>query len=441
MSPLHEETLTSWGRLDRSSRPVVRPRFRADAISALSAFGPAQAAVAGLGRSYGDVGLSSHATHLVMTGLDRLMSFDRHAGVVTAEAGISLSELLRIIVPAGFFLPTTPGSRFVTLGGAVANDVHGKNHHRAGSFGAHVRRLGLALSSGEVLTVSQSEHPDLFIATIGGLGLTGVIVWVELALTRIASAYLDVETLPFRDLEAFVELAAESVRSHEHTVSWIDCMGSGAKLGRGVFSRANWRDDGRLVPHKTNGKLSLPIDAPGFALNRYSVAAFNAAYAFLGKSKAGIRQAHYEPFFYPLDAIGSWNRMYGSKGFYQYQCVTPISAGIDPVGDMLKLISASGQGSFLAVLKSFGPKVSSGLLSFPMEGYTLALDFPNKGARALALFEDLDRIVATAGGRLYPAKDARMSKAMFELGYPEKERFLKHRDEALTTDFAERVLY
>lgn len=431
------EKVEAWGRLTRNDEEVRRPRFRSELAREVQQAD--RILPIGLGRSYGDVGLAHGHTHLAMTGLDRVIAFDRHTGILRAEAGMSLSDILKFCVPHGYFLPTTPGSRFVTLGGAVANDVHGKNHHQAATFGSHVRALGLMRSDGEELTLSVTEHPDLFRATIGGLGLTGVILWAEIALVPVTSAFLEQETIPFSGLDEFMAIADESEERFEHTVAWVDCLASGADLGRGLFFRANWATDGRFEAHRDARLLRLPLDVPSGLVDGWSMRAFNAIYRGLNARGPSVQHVHYAPYFYPLDAIGQWNRAYGSKGFYQYQSVTPRGCGIDPVREMLEVISSAGQGSFLAVLKTFGPKSSPGMLSFPMEGLTLALDFPNKGARTTGLFERLDAIVAKAGGRLYPAKDARMPQWLFDQGYPQKDSFLAHRDPGITSDFAERV--
>jgi L-gulonolactone oxidase len=429
--------IDTWGRLDRRDRIAVSPRFRDDMLQNLSTRRPLIAH--GLGRSYGDVATLEDGVHLRTEDLDRIMSFDPQTGVLRAEAGISLSAVLQLVVPHRWFLPTTPGSRFVTLGGAVANDVHGKNHHRAGTFGSHVRAIGLSRTNGEDYVLRPDHEAGLFAATVGGLGLTGLITWVEIQLAAVGSSFLDVETLAFNNLEGFFEIADASEEGFEHTVSWIDCLAKGDCAGRGIFSRANWCADNRYEPHSDRSTLFVPIEAPGFILNGLSVKAFNIAYRAAQMLKLGRHCTHYAPFFSPLDAIGGWNKMYGPKGFYQYQSVTPKEAGIGPVRRMLDEIAAAGQGSFLAVLKTFGSTTSPGLLSFPREGVTLALDFPNKGRRTLELFERLDRIVAEVGGRLYPAKDARMPPALFRAGFPRTDEFLSYRDEGIDSDFARRI--
>ena len=300
----------------------------------------------------------------------------QNSGIVRAEAGVSLSDLLRLVVPKGWFVSTTPGTRFVTLGGALANDVHGKNHHSAGSFGRNVRSFGLLRSDRGPVTVAPESEPALFSSTVGGLGLTGVVEWIELQLVRIGGAYLDVETIPYDRLDAFWELAEESVNSYEHTVAWIDCTSRGDNSGRGIFSRANWIADGVYDVHDDRSWKRIPLEAPGIALNRLTVSAFNEVYHRLNSAKAGKNRQHYAPFFYPLDAVRDWNRFYGRRGMLQYQCVIPRANQRDAVKALLDVITASGQASFLAVLKTFGDLPSPGLLSFARPGATLALDFP-----------------------------------------------------------------
>lgn len=434
-----ERLLTSWGRVARSPAQVARPRFR-DELPGLFASGLASPMLGiGLGRSYGDSGLNSGRLVVDMTALDRIVSFDPATGVVEAEAGLSLSDLIRIVLPHGYFPATTPGTRYVTLGGAVANDVHGKNHHRVGTFGCSVLELGLVRSDRGAIRIAPDQDPELFGATVGGLGLTGLISSVRLQLRKVGSAYLEAETIPFRGIAEFLALAAGSGNSHEHTVAWVDCT-SGTKEARGLFSRANDLPYGPRTPHEDRQKLRLPIELPGFAINPVSLKAFNALYYRAGARKKGLRQrVHYAPFHYPLDAIGNWNLAYGRRGFYQYQCVVPMAAAEPALTDMLRSIACSGQGSCLAVIKTFGARRSPGLLSFPFEGATLALDFPNRGTRTKELFQRLDRIVLEAKGRLYPAKGGRMSPEMFRAGYPEWEAFRTHVDPRLNSDFWRRM--
>jgi L-gulonolactone oxidase len=327
----------------------------------------------------------------------------------------------------------------VTLGGAIANDVHGKNHHRAGTFGRWVRRLDLLRSDSSTIELGPDDDSGLFAATIGGLGLTGLIAWAEIEVMPIASALMDVETIPFGNLDEFFAIAAESDGAFDYTVAWVDCLATGGALGRGIFSRSNHSATGPVTVGKTKQGPGLPVDLPGFALNGATVKAFNALYHWNGRRKAGRATIPYGPFFYPLDAIGGWNRMYGKRGLYQYQSVVPPDTARDATRAMLTAIAAAGEGSFLAVLKTFGDKPSPGMLSFPMPGTTLALDFANRGTSTLALMDRLDAIVREAEGRLYPAKDGRIPAAMFHAGYPGWENFTRHVDPGFSSSFWRRV--
>jgi L-gulonolactone oxidase len=346
--------------------------------------------------------------------------------------------LIELALPYGWFPPVLPGTRFVTLGGAIANDVHGKNHHRTGTFGRHVRRLGLLRTDGSVHDLGPGDAGGLFAATVGGLGLTGVIAWAELQLARVAGAWLDTEDIAFSGLDGFFTLAEASEASHAYTVAWIDCLATGKSLGRGIFSRANPASDPDRAPPRRR-RLAAPADAPAGLLNPLTLRAFNTAYFHLKAAGAGGRKAHYDTFFFPLDAIGDWNRVYGRRGFFQHQCVLPEAAARPAVRELVSQIARVGQGSFLAVLKTFGAVASPGLLSFPMKGATLALDFPNRGDDTLKLLARLDDVVLEAGGRLYPAKDGRISAAMFQAGYPALGEFVRHLDPGLSSAFWRRV--
>jgi L-gulonolactone oxidase len=429
------ETVSSWGRLGRLAHAVVRPAFVDEACAALGAAGPPLLCY-GMGRSYGDVCLNRDGRLVVTERLDRLLAFDRKHGIVRAEAGLTIDRLLRIIVPRGWFVPVTPGTKFVTLGGAVANDVHGKNHETAGTFGAHVRRLGLARSSGETLTLARDQNPDLFAATIGGLGLTGAILWVELALIPIGSAFVDSETIPLPDLDAFFRVA-ETSRDWPYTVAWVDCLAGGSALGRGFFIRGRHAETGALAVHRPP-RLTTPVAAPAGFLNARTIGCFNALYRWRAGA-ARRKTIHYDRFFYPLDAIENWNRLYGARGFFQHQSAVPMAAAPDTMRKLLALTAQQGEGSFLVVLKLFGDRPSEGVLSFPMPGATLALDFPNKGEGTRALLARMAEEVLAAGGRLYPAKDATMSAAAFRASYPGWRKVEEQRDPAIMSDFWRRV--
>lgn len=433
----HPETMaavSSWGRLRRAPHHVSRPAF-IDQVS-VAADGDTASLCYGLGRSYGDVCLNEGGRLVVTDLLDRFISFDQASGLVRAEAGMTLDRLLRVAVPKGWFLPVTPGTKFVTLGGAVANDVHGKNHEREGTFGCHVRALGLARSSGEILTLSQNENSELFAATIGGLGLTGIVVWVELQLVPITSAFIEMETLPVNDLASFFRVAEES-RDWPSTVAWVDCMAKGAAIGRGLFMRGRPSVNGDLVVHAPP-RIGVPFDMPGGLLNAHTVGWFNEVYR-RRPFAVGTRTVHYDTFYYPLDGIAEWNRCYGRRGFFQHQSVVPMTKAYDAIRALLELAAKFEQGSFLIVLKLFGEKASPGLLSFPMAGATLALDFPNKGESTRNLLAVMTEVVMNAGGRLYPAKDATMSPDAFQAGYPAWRMLEQHRDPAMLSDFWRRV--
>jgi L-gulonolactone oxidase len=427
----------SWGRVERADQEIATPHFLDELQGLLAESGNRSLLAVGLGRSYGDSCLNSRERLIDMTQLDRLISLDTGKGVVQAEAGLALGDLLRQIVPKGWFTITTPGTRHVTLGGLVANDVHGKNHHHAGSFGRSVRSLGLLRSDrGQIGVTAES---DLFRATVGGLGLTGIITSVELELVQIGSAYLDVERVAFGHVRDFFKLAAESAESHEHTVAWIDCTSSGAGLGRGVFQRARWLEDGDLTPHSESTTLTVPFEAPSALLNAFTVRAFNSLYYRVQKSGAARQRMHYAPFFYPLDKVRHWNRLYGRRGFYQYQCLVPSCSAEAATEELLREISKSGATSVLSVLKTLGAARSPGMLSFAREGATLALDFANRGPATLALLGRLDDVVRQAGGRLYPAKDGRLPAGMFRAGYPEWPSFARHVDPCFSSNFWRRV--
>jgi FAD/FMN-containing dehydrogenase len=426
--------VSSWGRLSADPHQVIeltdRDHVAAELLRASSA-GIAH----GLGKSYGDASLNPQGILWSMRGLDRLIAFDAATGRLACEAGVVLRDIQRLLMARGWSLPVVPGTQLVTVGGAIANDVHGKNHHVVGTFGEHVRRLKLVRSDGETIECGPDLRPDLFAATVGGLGLTGVIVDAELQLRPTAGPWLEAETLAFEGLDEFFALSDESERDWEHTVSWIDC--TSRPIARGLFMRAQqapastgtWRERRRR----------LAFTPPVSLVNGLSLRPFNALYYNINRRRTGLRTVHHEPFLYPLDSILDWNRLYGPSGFFQYQSVVPRDARLEATRDMLDAIQRSGQGSFLAVLKTFGERAPAGLLSFPQPGVTLALDFRN--SRALAdLFVRLDDVVRAAGGRLYPAKDARMPRALYEATYPNLAAFAKHRDPGMSSAMSRRLM-
>jgi FAD/FMN-containing dehydrogenase len=391
----------------------------------------------GMGRSYGDSCLNPEGTLWMTRGLDHFIAFDPDTGRLVCEAGVLLRDIQRLVVQRGWLLPVTPGTQMVTVGGAIANDVHGKNHHAQGSFGDHVLGLTLVRTDGQTLRCSPSERADWFAATVGGLGLTGVITQAELQLRRVSGPWMDTETLPYGSLDQFFAISDHSDADWEHGVSWIDCL-SGAG-SRGLFMRAN-HSSATSGPAAPKRHRRMPFVPPISLINRLSLRPLNTAYFNLKRWQTGLALAHVEPFNYPLDNLKDWNRMYGPRGFYQYQCVVPRSVGPDAMTAMLQAIQRSGQGSFLAVLKTFGQRTAPGLLSFPMPGVTLALDFPNRGDDTHRLMDRLDAIVREAKGRLYAAKDARMPKDLWVSGYPRLNEFLAFRDPGISSGFSRRVL-
>jgi FAD/FMN-containing dehydrogenase len=391
----------------------------------------------GMGRSYGDACLNGRGTVWATTGLDHLISFDRQSGRLRCEAGALLRDIQELVVRAGWMLPVTPGTQLATVGGAIANDVHGKNHHEMGSFGEHILRLRLLRTDGLIIDCGPDLEPEWFAATLGGIGLTGLVLEAELQLRTVPGPWLETETIPYGNIAEFFALAAESEAAWEYTVSWIDCLAGNG--GRGLFMRGNHCAAGaRLEP--TRRSLTIPVVPPVSLVNRLSLRPFNEAYFYANKRKTGRSLTHYKPFFYPLDNIQHWNRMYGPRGFYQYQSVVPLEQGAAVTTQMLAEIGRSGQGSFLAVLKTFGTRQSPGMLSFPQPGVTLALDFPNKGTSTLALFERLDAIVREAKGRIYLGKDARMPRDLFEAGYPRLNEFLKYHDPGMSSEMSRRLM-
>lgn len=394
----------------------------------------------GNGRSYGDSCLNNAGTLVDMRGLDRFIAFDPATGILECEAGVLLADILALAVPQGWFVPVTPGTQFVTVGGAIANDVHGKNHHVAGTFGRHIQQLELARSDGSRLICSPSENADWFAATVGGLGLTGLIARATIALRRIQGPFMDVDTHRFTDLDAFFALSAESDADYEYTVAWVDCSARGSQLGRGWFMRANHRPALGQQPDPGRGKgPTFPFVTPISMINRATLKPLNTLYYHRSLRTRHRANQHYQPFFYPLDGIQHWNRAYGPAGFLQYQCVVPHADGRVAIAELLDRIAAAHSGSFLSVLKIFGDIESPGMLSFPRPGVTLALDFPNRGQATFDLLDTLDEVVMAAGGAVYPAKDARMSAAAFDRYFPAWREFNNYIDPAFGSDFWRRV--
>jgi decaprenylphospho-beta-D-ribofuranose 2-oxidase len=418
-------TLSGWGRFPLFDTEVITPRTAGDAQRTIAS---GEGLIPrGNGRAYGDAAIGANTT-LDLTLLNRFRAFDPVSGLLTVEPGVQIGDIITALAPRGFFPAVVPGTRYVTVGGAIAADVHGKNHHRDGGFGDCVDSLVLATGDGAIHSVSRDRHPDLFAATIGGMGLTGAILEATLRLRRIETAWLRQRTMVARDLAAAVAALDESDEA-TYSVAWIDGLARGDQLGRSlIFVGEHAKRDelteaaaGRPFPALAEPRLGMPIEAPSIMLNRWTVRAFNEAYFRLGKRKAdGPGLVPVGTFFFPLDGVDAWNLVYGRRGFVQHQCVLPTSTALATLAEMLDRIAARGDASFLAVLKKLGP--GGGIISFPLPGYTLALDFPMSGG-LLAFLDELDRLVVESGGRLYLAKDARQSRATFEAGYPDLPRF------------------
>lgn len=410
--------ISGWGGYPTQDAKVLTPLSPSAVMAQLDpAFRASQSVIArGMGRSYGD---SAHAaTVLQTTYCDHFVAFDPDTGLLTVEAGVTLRDILQVTVKHGWFLPVTPGTSFVTVGGAIASDVHGKNHHVAGTFGQHVVSMTMLLGTGEVVTTSSTQLSDLFHATCGGMGLTGIILTATLQLAPIKSTFIIQKTLKTACLEdvcASFEAHAQST----YSVAWIDCLATGKRLGRSVLMLGEHADDGGL-DLAIQAPTTIPFHTPAGLLNSVTMRTFNSAY-YAKASHNKTQTVSLRSYFYPLDAIGGWNKLYGKAGFVQYQFVLPKTDGIPNMRKMLARIAQSGAGSFLAVLKQFGP-ANAHLLSFPMEGYTLALDF-KMSLPTLDLLRQLDELVMDMGGRIYLTKDAVMQETTFKKTYPRWREF------------------
>ncbi|OKO84716.1 oxidoreductase [Bradyrhizobium sp. NAS80.1] len=415
--------VSGWGRFPVVDTDLRRPRSLAAVGEAIA--GLAGAVARGNGRAYGDAAIGAART-VAMTGFDRVRSFDPATGRIRLEAGLLLSDLIDTFGPRGFLPFVVPGTQFVSIGGAIAADVHGKNHHCEGGFGRYVDSILLRTGQGEVIEASREQNSDAFFATVGGMGLTGVILEATMRLRPVETGWIRERVISASDLDAAMR-ALEASDSATYSVAWIDCAARGRDLGRsliylGEHARADELAGGAgAFPAGRNPALAVPVDLPSMTLNRYSIRAFNELYCRMGARRSGGNHVvSLYPYFFPLDSIADWNRIYGRRGFLQHQCVIPEQGARDVLGDILGRVARRGDASFLAVLKKLGQ--GDGILSFPLPGYTLALDFPVKGD-ILKFLDEIDRLVVAAGGRLYLAKDARQSRATFEAGYPALSRF------------------
>jgi FAD/FMN-containing dehydrogenase len=426
----------SWGRVFKPRQRVARMRDRTGRLPLPEDGGTILPY--GAGRSYGDSCLNDGGTVLRARDLDRFIAFDAAAATLRCEAGVLLAEIAAFALPRGLFLPVTPGTRFVTVGGAIANDVHGKNHHRAGTFGHHVVRFELLRSDGSRLECSADANAELFRATIGGLGLTGLVTWAEIRLMRVPGPWVRQVERRFGSLAGFFTLSEPLEQQHEYVVAWLDCLPRDNGATRGVLFAGD--HDPSPAPVQERRARGVPVTPPFSLVNNLTLRAFNELYFRTHGREAEPKAVPWDTFFYPLDGLRGWNRMYGPRGFFQYQCVVPDGGrGRAALETLLARIAASGQGSFLGVLKRFGAHPPAGMLSFPRPGYTLALDFPNRGEATAQLLDALDLIVLEAGGRVYAAKDARMSARSFRAFYPEWQAFARFVDPRFSSSFWRRV--
>ena len=438
--------ISGWGRYPIQTCQIIRPERYADLTPQNTPL-----ITSGNGRSYGDAALNDQGIVMLTKRLNRFLAFDKTKGILQAEPGVTLAEILDVVVPAGYFLKVTPGTQFATLGGCVASDVHGKNHHHIGSFANCIIEFELITAQNETLICSAQQNPELFWATIGGMGLTGIIGNVTIQLQPIASSTMVVRHTPAADLDHAFNSLNDPMLDDQYSVAWIDCLAGGKNLGRSILMTAHHASLDELLEKQRAEPLAvtatratrLPFNLPGWILNSHSIRIFNDYFYKRHAKKSEQFLQHYVPYFYPLDKILEWNRLYGKKGFVQYQCVLPTQHSLNGIKQLLEKISASHCSSFLAVLKRFGV-ASQGLLSFPTPGFTLALDIPLHGSSIFTLLNELDEIVLKHQGRVYLAKDARLSPETFRQMYPSFAEWLKIKkqidpDNKFTSSLARRL--
>jgi FAD/FMN-containing dehydrogenase len=423
----------SFGRTVPAAREVIDAKC---AVTALRSGKVARSILPyGNGRSYGDTCQNEHGAIVHMRPMGRILSFDPECGLIEAEAGVLLSEIIAHAAPFGFFPAVVPGTQFVTLGGAIANDIHGKNHHRGGTFGCHVESFTLLRSDGHVRRCSATQNTNLYAATIGGMGLTGIILTAAVRLARVPSLDVEERVTPFQGLGEFFDLAEAADARNEYAVAWIDQLASGRNAGRGLLMTGNHAASGVRTAAGASPRLAVPFQPPVSLLSRPFLRAFNASYRWKKSRSSEPHVTGYRSFFFPLDGVCGWNRLYGPNGLFQHQSVVPEEAARETIPELLSATRQAGQGSFLTVLKRFGEIRSPGLLSFPRPGYTLTLDFPNRGEGTLALLKRLDDITVAAGGAVNPYKDARMGPYTFAASFPDWSRLEALRDPAFMSSF------
>lgn len=422
-------TVSGWGRYPVVETMLARPEKVSVLTDMVIGAEDSKLLARGAGRSYGDASLNPRGYTVLTERLNRMLSFDSESGVLRCEAGVTLAEILSVFVPRGWFPYVTPGTKFVTVGGLIGCDVHGKNHHQDGSFSNCLKTVRMVLASGDEAECSALANKDLYWATVGGMGLTGIVLEAELALRKIETAYIRLHSIKSSNLDETMALLEEHDSKHKYSVAWIDCLASKGSLGRSILLLGDHATLNDLEPDKRQNplvikrkpQLTVPFDMPSLLLNRFSMTAFNNLYYARQFTKEAHAIVDYDSYFYPLDAILQWNRMYGQKGFVQYQCVIPPAESRKALVELLTRCSESGRGSFLSVLKRFGEQ--DGLLSFPTPGYTITLDFPVRPG-LWEFLDELDRIVLKHGGRVYLAKDARLSADGMREMYPELKRWL-----------------
>ena len=414
-------SLNSWGMYPQVENSVLKFSTKESLASIIKE--NSNLIAYGNGRSYGDSALSKNIINVKP--YNYFMAFDETKGLLHVQAGVLLSEILESFVPRGWFLKVTPGTKLITIGGAIASDVHGKNHHVEGCFSQCVKSFKIMLADSSVVECSKDENSELFLATCGGMGLTGVILEAKIYLKKINSKYIEQTTIKTKNLKETFD-AFEEYSGTPYSVAWIDCLAKDDEIGRCLLMVGDFKDDGDLS-YKRKGKISIPFNFPSFALNNYTVRAFNWLYYGKVRQRVSTQKVDIDTFFYPLDAIGNWNKIYGKGGFTQYQCILPKKMSYEGLKEILRTISDSGKGSFLAVLKLYG-KENDNYLSFPIEGYSLALDFKIEDG-LFELLEELDKIVLKYKGRIYLTKDVSVSRETFEQGYPHIEKFRAFRKE------------
>ena len=425
----------SWGRLPfPPPAHVVRPVFRSQPLLLR---GGLSYLPFGNGRSYGDGCLNPDQGLIETRGLDHFIEWDADTGRLTCEAGVLLADIIRLLLPQGWFLPVVPGTQLITVGGAIANDVHGKNHHVEGCFGHHVESFELLRSDGSRIRVDRSGQPGWLAATVGGLGLTGLIVSATLRMKRVAGPMISQTLRRFGALDEFFDVDAQLRPQNDYTVAWIDCIAPARQRGRGLYLAGNFAA-AASTPRRTSDTLRIPFDPPLSLVGAASLRAFNFAYFHLPRPET-LHLVAPKKFFFPLDNVREWNRIYGPRGFFQFQCVLPPASMREALRELLELIARRGVGSFLAVLKTFGERPSDGVLSFPRPGATLALDFPNAGEPTRRLFAEMEALVVAAEGAFYPAKDALMSAAAFRTSFPRWREMIPRIDPAFSSSFWRRV--